>query len=117
MPQFLDQFPEVSANASGAGFKKGLMTAMIELGAFLGLSSAIKSLLQGLMYTRRNEPRLDCRQNLAQVEYFLRGLHLHYWIRDSDRLGLLSNVDRGSIYWRHRSWNVSEELLVPSLLS
>lgn len=40
MPQFLEQFPEVSAEASGAGFKKGLMVAMIELGAFLGLSSA-----------------------------------------------------------------------------
>ncbi|KAJ5741360.1 hypothetical protein N7533_010769 [Penicillium manginii] len=36
MPQFLDDFPEVSANASGAGFKKGLMTAVLELGAFIG---------------------------------------------------------------------------------
>lgn len=37
MPQFLEEFPEVSSTASGAGFKKGLMTAMIELGAFIGL--------------------------------------------------------------------------------
>lgn len=36
MPQFLKDFPEVSANASGAGFKKGLMTAVLELGAFIG---------------------------------------------------------------------------------
>ncbi|KAK2592982.1 hypothetical protein QQS21_009310 [Conoideocrella luteorostrata] len=36
MEQFVQQFPEVSPEASGAGFKKGLMTAMIELGAFLG---------------------------------------------------------------------------------
>ncbi|KAH7011267.1 arabinose-proton symporter [Ilyonectria destructans] len=36
MDQFIEQFPEVGANASGAGFLKGLMTAMIELGAFLG---------------------------------------------------------------------------------
>lgn len=36
MPQFLDDFPEVSPTASGAGFLKGLMTAMIELGAFIG---------------------------------------------------------------------------------
>ena len=36
MPQFLNDFPEVSPTASGAGFLKGLMTAMIELGAFLG---------------------------------------------------------------------------------
>ncbi|GAQ07044.1 sugar transporter STL1 [Aspergillus lentulus] len=36
MDQFLERFPEVSPNASGAGFWKGLMTAMIELGALLG---------------------------------------------------------------------------------
>ncbi|KAF2456132.1 MFS transporter [Lineolata rhizophorae] len=34
--QFLDRFPRVSEDSSGAGFWKGLMTAMIELGAFLG---------------------------------------------------------------------------------
>jgi MFS family permease len=33
MPQFLDRFPEV---AHGGGFYKGLMTAMIELGALIG---------------------------------------------------------------------------------
>jgi MFS family permease len=33
MPQFLDRFPEV---ANGGGFYKGLMTAMIELGALIG---------------------------------------------------------------------------------
>ncbi|KAJ5766122.1 uncharacterized protein N7511_003738 [Penicillium nucicola] len=36
MDQFLEKFPEVSANASGGGFMKGILTAMIELGAFLG---------------------------------------------------------------------------------
>ncbi|CAM1510980.1 Fc.00g084930.m01.CDS01 [Cosmosporella sp. VM-42] len=36
MDQFIEKFPEVGPDASGAGFKKGLMTAMIELGAFLG---------------------------------------------------------------------------------
>ncbi|KAF4459331.1 Sugar inositol transporter [Fusarium albosuccineum] len=36
MPQFLEEFPEVSEKASGAGFKKGLMPAVLELGAFLG---------------------------------------------------------------------------------
>ncbi|KAF7557072.1 hypothetical protein G7Z17_g895 [Cylindrodendrum hubeiense] len=36
MDQFLERFPEVSDGASGAGFYKGLMTAMITLGAFLG---------------------------------------------------------------------------------
>lgn len=36
MPQFLEEFPQVSPTASGAGFLKGLMTAMIELGVFLG---------------------------------------------------------------------------------
>lgn len=36
MPQFLEQFPDVSPTAPGAGFKKGLMTAILELGAFIG---------------------------------------------------------------------------------
>lgn len=36
MPQFLERFERVSETASGAGFWKGLMTAMIELGALLG---------------------------------------------------------------------------------
>ncbi|KAI1213732.1 general substrate transporter [Annulohypoxylon truncatum] len=36
MDQFIEKFPEVSADAAGGGFKKGLLTAMIELGAFLG---------------------------------------------------------------------------------
>ncbi|KAL8920659.1 MAG: hypothetical protein Q9208_006141 [Pyrenodesmia sp. 3 TL-2023] len=36
MPQFLSRFTRVSATASGAGFWKGLLTAMIELGALLG---------------------------------------------------------------------------------
>ncbi|OCT45448.1 High-affinity glucose transporter [Cladophialophora carrionii] len=36
MDQFLDQFPRVSETASGAGFWKGFMTAMIELGALIG---------------------------------------------------------------------------------
>ena len=39
MKQFQHQFPEIAPNASGAGFWKGLMTAMIELGAFLGAFS------------------------------------------------------------------------------
>ncbi|MCJ1362720.1 hypothetical protein MMC16_001826 [Acarospora aff. strigata] len=36
MPQFLERLPRVSETASGAGFWKGLLTAMIELGALLG---------------------------------------------------------------------------------
>ncbi|CAH0047574.1 unnamed protein product [Clonostachys solani] len=36
MDHFLNRFPEVSDHAPGAGFKKGLMTAMITLGAFIG---------------------------------------------------------------------------------
>jgi len=37
MPQFLDRFPRVTEHASGAGFWKGLLTAMIELGALIGM--------------------------------------------------------------------------------
>ena len=36
MPQFLERFGRVSEHASGAGFWKGLLTAMIELGALIG---------------------------------------------------------------------------------
>lgn len=36
MEQFLGRFPRVSAEASGAGFWKGFMTAMLELGALIG---------------------------------------------------------------------------------
>jgi MFS family permease len=36
MDQFLNRFPQVSAEASGAGFWKGLMTALLELGALIG---------------------------------------------------------------------------------
>ncbi|KAI9926716.1 hypothetical protein MW887_003810 [Aspergillus wentii] len=36
MDQFQEQFPEIAPGYSGAGFWKGLMTAMIELGALIG---------------------------------------------------------------------------------
>ncbi|KAK1993246.1 general substrate transporter [Colletotrichum falcatum] len=36
MDQFIERFPEVSDHAAGSGFKKGLMTAIITLGAFIG---------------------------------------------------------------------------------
>jgi MFS family permease len=36
MDQFITMFPQVAPNAAGAGFQKGLLTAMIELGAFIG---------------------------------------------------------------------------------
>ena len=36
MDQFLETFPEVGADAAGGGFQKGILTAMIELGALIG---------------------------------------------------------------------------------
>lgn len=39
MPQFLDRFGRVAEGAAGAGFWKGLLTAMIELGALIGMSA------------------------------------------------------------------------------
>ena len=36
MDHFLARFPEVGPDAPGAGFQKGILTAMIELGAFIG---------------------------------------------------------------------------------
>ena len=47
MPQFLVRFNRVSDSASGAGFWKGLLTAMIELGALLGaINQGVSVLLQ-----------------------------------------------------------------------
>jgi MFS family permease len=40
MEQFLTRFPRVSDTASGGGFWKGLMTAMLELGAMVGAINA-----------------------------------------------------------------------------
>lgn len=51
MPQFLERFGRVSSHASGSGFWKGLLTAMIELGALFG------ALNQGWIadkYSRKN---------------------------------------------------------------
>jgi len=36
MPHFILHFPQVSGTSSSAGFDKGLLTAMIELGALFG---------------------------------------------------------------------------------
>lgn len=35
MPQFLERFGNLSSHASGSGFGKGLLTAMIEMGALI----------------------------------------------------------------------------------
>ncbi|KIR43498.1 monosaccharide transporter [Cryptococcus deuterogattii 99/473] len=41
MPQFLEQFPDIDVNASSsAAFNKGIMTALLELGAFIGALQA-----------------------------------------------------------------------------
>lgn len=36
MPQFLDRFTRIDTGASNADFWKGLLTAMLQLGAFVG---------------------------------------------------------------------------------
>lgn len=46
MPQFLARFARVSDTASGAGFWKGLLTAMIELGALIGAINQGVSVLE-----------------------------------------------------------------------
>lgn len=52
MPQFLARFARVSDSASGAGFWKGLLTAMIELGALLGaLNQGVSLLLYYILPT------------------------------------------------------------------
>lgn len=42
MDEFLGRFSEVSDTAPGAGFKKGLMTAILTLGAFIGMTLDVK---------------------------------------------------------------------------
>jgi hypothetical protein len=39
MDEFLNRFPEIADSSPGAGFYKGLMTAMITLGAFIGTTA------------------------------------------------------------------------------
>ncbi|MCO5589994.1 hypothetical protein L7F22_043963 [Adiantum nelumboides] len=57
MPQFTSQFPEIAANNTSAGFHKGLLTAMIELGAFVG---AIFAPFVADHYSRRWSLRVGC---------------------------------------------------------
>ena len=45
MPQFLDQFPRIADGTMGSGFAKGLLTAMIELGAFVGMGASMSTYL------------------------------------------------------------------------
>lgn len=56
MDQFLGRFEEVSDTASGAGFYKGLMTAMITLGAFIGMRPADRHARRILVLTAHQEP-------------------------------------------------------------
>lgn len=49
MEQFLDRFPRVAETASGAGFWKGLLTAMIELGALIGTIFRVQGFSRDLL--------------------------------------------------------------------
>lgn len=58
MPQFLARFTRISDTASGAGFWKGLLTAMIELGALIGaLNQGVSVLLYYLPVACPNPSR------------------------------------------------------------
>ena len=62
MPQFLNRFPRVSESAAGAGFWKGLLTAMIELGALIGWYSDVSTVLfqrQSDVLYRCPQPRIS----------------------------------------------------------
>lgn len=56
MDQFLGRFQEVSDTASGAGFYKGLMTAMITLGAFIGMRPVVRHARRVLVLTAHQGP-------------------------------------------------------------
>lgn len=55
MEEFLKRFHQVSDSAPGAGFYKGLMTAMITLGAFIGMApSPVSACRSWLFFTISN---------------------------------------------------------------
>ncbi len=58
MEEFLQRFPEVSETAAGSGFAKGLMTAMITLGAFFGkaLNRPVMTSSTRIAYTEPQVP-------------------------------------------------------------
>lgn len=90
MPQFLEQFPKVSEAASGGGLYKGLMTAMIELGALIGEPShSFEAHLQikpsDTCY-RCSESRLDCGQNLSKILDYGRGGNFYSGVKSSSRI-------------------------------
>lgn len=122
MPQFLEEFPEIDSQHSGASFKKGLLTAMIELGAFLGkytiandnlkwvssIVQAVSSKITWLtIFPRGYESRLDRGQDLAQVVDLPSSLHLPRGVCSADRLCQLRHADWCAIHWRYRCGHVS----------
>ena len=107
MPQFLDQFPRVSATASGAGFWKGLLTAMIELGALIG-QPPFRSCRYPYQYLFRClESRLGRRQDFSEVLRRRCSRYLHCGFSTADRRARLSNVGRGTSDRRCWHWHVS----------
>lgn len=57
MEEFTEQFPEIAESSTSSGFHKGLLTAMIELGAFVG---AIIAPFVADHYSRRWSIRVGC---------------------------------------------------------
>ena len=80
MDSFLNRFHEVSDTASGAGFYKGLMTAMITLGAFIGRLRTCECPLTD----RRFESGLGRGHVSAQILHHDCRRHLHHWLVAAD---------------------------------
>lgn len=125
MDQFTDRFPRVSDTASGGGFWKGLMTAMIELGAFIGMSNLSppgnyqrppRCPLTKSLHYRRFQSRLDCRKDLSKILHLRRRLHLCRWFCSTNRRSRLCHAHRRSIDWWYWDWHVSVTLFVYSSL-
>jgi hypothetical protein len=111
MPQFLEEFPDVSPSAPGAGFKKGLMTAILELGAFIGnyCETMYYYIKGGLTSHRCSKSGLDRRQDIPQMEHIYCWLYLPPWCCSTDWSCLLCYVDRRTVYRRRWRGNVRPE--------
>lgn len=111
MDQFTDRFPRVSDTASGGGFWKGFMTAMIELGAFIGMNHLLQApchapRLLAKSHHRRIQSRLDRRKDLAKVLHLRRCLHLYRWLCSADCCSRLCHAHRRSIDRWDWHWHV-----------
>lgn len=105
MEQFTSRFHRVAEGVPNNGFWKGLLTAMLQLGAFVGmLCYTIYSHHERVAHPliRCAEPGMDCGQVLAQVLNHHRCFCLHDWYCTASRISQLRYAYRCAHNWWHR---------------